>query len=162
MSGGAGGTDRAFLKPTTTSKPASRAIPQEAKKTESYPQLSAIKPLGRAPRLLEADSMTAMIAMKVAFLSGGALAPIYPRLGPKSAERTSPQKKKMAKMAGTFWVKTKKGTTRAQTKVPMFRGSFIPILSAIHPQELSPMTMPTMATENIKPSILGVTPIEVR
>jgi hypothetical protein len=102
------------------------------------------------------------MAMKVAFFNGGAAAAIYPRPGPKSAERTNPQKKKRRKMAGTFWVKTKKNTDRAQTKVPVLMGIFSPTLSAIHPQELSPMTMPTIDTESINPNISVVTPMEVR
>jgi len=100
--------------------------------------------------------------MKVALFDTGVLAPIYPRLGPNSAERTSPQKKKMAKIAGTLRVKTKQNNTRALAKVATLNGSFMPNLSANHPEEVSPMTMPTMATENIKPSISGVTLIDVR
>jgi hypothetical protein len=41
-------------------------------------------------------------------------------------------------------------------------GIFNPILSAIHPQELSPKAMPTIATENIKPNTSGSIPIAVK
>ena len=112
--------------------------------------------------LLEADIITVNMAMKVAFFNAGALVAIYPRPGPKSAERTIPQKKKMAKMAGTFWVKMRKSTGRAQIKVPITMGILSPTLSAIHPQKLSPKTLPIIATENIKPNISGVTPMSVR
>ena len=66
----------------------------------------------------------------------------------------------MRKMAGTFSVTIKRSTTPAQIKVPVFKGIFNPALSATHPQELSPIAMPTIATENIKPKISGGTPIE--
>ena len=56
-------TSRRFLKPISTTNPPISAIPHETKKTESYPHASVIKPLGRAPMLLEAESITEMMAM---------------------------------------------------------------------------------------------------
>ena len=121
-----------------------------------------MKPLGTAPMLREEAIMKAKIPMKVAFLSNGALAPIYPRPGPNSAERTNPTKKRMTKRARTFGVEIMDSVARAAAKVPTLKGSFIPTLSAIHPQALSPIAIPAMTVENIKPNTAGVTPIEVR
>jgi hypothetical protein len=102
------------------------------------------------------------MAMKVALFARGAVLPIYPRPGPKIAARTIPQNKKMRKIVGVARVKMKESTTGAQTKVPMLMGIFKPTLSATHPPELSPNTIPIMATENIRPSTDGTTPIDVR
>ena len=66
------------------------------------------------------------------------------------------------KIRAIFCVKTKQKTARPEMKVPTVKGSLVPILSATHPQELSPITMPTMATESINPTISGVTPMDVR
>ena len=96
-----GSTIRLFLKPAITRMPLISEIPQEIKKTQLYPQLSTIKPLGRAPRLLEAARIAVKMAMKVAFFNGGALAATYPRPGPQMVERITPHKKKMVKMMGT-------------------------------------------------------------
>ncbi len=128
-----GSIHRVPLKPVSTANPPISAIPQETKKTESYPQVSAIQPLGRAPRLLEAASVTEMVAIKVAFLSGGAIVPMYPRPGPKSAERATPQNKKTRKMTVILLLKIKQSTISPQTVVPMISGSLNPILSATQP-----------------------------
>jgi len=121
-----------------------------------------MKPLMSAPRLLEAAIMVVKMAIKVAFFNKGAVAPMYPRPAGKCAVLTDPQKKKMRKIRGIFCVKTKQNTTRAQIKAAMLMGILNPTLSAIHPQEPSPMAMPIILTENIKPNMVGTTPIEVR
>gem|GEM_PF-4688889 len=64
--------------------------------------------------------------------------------------------------AGIFWIKAKKSVINPQIVVPTPKGSFIPILSATQPQELSPNTIPTIPIESIRPIILGETPTEVR
>ncbi len=88
--------------------------------------------------------------------------PIKPRLGPKIVERVIPQNKKIKKMAGIFFVKTKQNIAGAQMIVPIISGIFNPNLSASHPPALSPITMPIIDTENINPIVAGETPIELR
>jgi hypothetical protein len=95
-------TQRVCLKPISNTLPPIRATPQATKKTKRYPQVSTMKPLGRAPRVLDADSNTTIIAMEAAFFDGDAAAPIYPRLGPKRAERVNPQNKKTINSDGIF------------------------------------------------------------
>jgi hypothetical protein len=103
-----------------------------------------------------------MMAMKVAFFRVGATDATYPLPGPIRAERNTPQIKNIPKIAGTLPVKVNKATAPAEKIVPVMRGNFNPILSATHPQELSPNTIPTIDTEIIRPRISGETFIDER
>ena len=57
---------------------------------------------------------------------------------------------------------TKRSVINPKIVVPTLKGNLIPILSATQPQDISPNIIPAMATENIKPNILGETPMDAR